>query len=691
MLSNISTAGHRAGFKQSTENSFWLHVQIRRKGNMKHQIAFVCLCLIICLPLVAAWGQESRGTITGTVSDPHKALVPGARIEVKNIATNVITNAASSERGLFSIPGLNPGIYIVTVSAAGFKTAIQSNVELRVNDRLNLDFTLEVGGSAETVTVTAETPLLETVSAISGTTINQQLVANLPMVGSNPYGFMQLASGSSHVSAWPNIQSERPFDNGGMDGYTINGGPAGGNNNRYLIDGASNNNSAGLGHVPPPSAVSEFRLMTNVYDAEYGKTGGGVGSVSLKSGTNDLHGTVNYNFRNEKLNANLTQNNAVPQKDPYAKAERTRYYWHEPSVTVTGPVWLPKLYNGQNRTFFMFSWQELRDYFPNPANRIYPTALQKIGDFSQTIGTNGKPITIYDPTTTKCDANGQNCTRTAFLDSKIPASRLDPIMLNQMKYWPEPQTPNVPRGTANFTATPNRRADVYDSFLVRVDQQITTNNKLFATFQHGNRHEYVANTGPADPALKVAWPDSGIFRANNGANVNLTSVLRPTIVSSARLSFLRFNGTGNWGEGQGFDPTTLGYSSRLVNLFGAMNFPAVSIAGYTGFGGGGNYSTTYDNNWSGGETLSMVFGAHSVKYGFETTSTLRNPYAINTFPAIAVFSAGYTQANYLQADGNSGDALATALLGYPNSSSFTPSLTRPGLARAQQEPASIRA
>jgi hypothetical protein len=561
-------------------------------------------------------------------------------------------------------------MYTITVSAPGFKSTIRGNVELRVNDRLNVDVALELGATTETVTVTAETPLLDTVSASGGTTVSQQLVGTLPLLGSNTYAFMQLASGTSHLSAYPSQLSERPFDNGGMDGYAINGGLAGGNNNRYLLDGASNNNASGMGYVPPPSAVSEFKLMTNVYDAEYGKTGGGVSSVSLKSGANSLHGTLNYNFRNEKLNANLTQLNAVPQPDPATKAVRTRYYWQEPSVTVTGPVWLPKLYNGKDKTFFAFTWQELRDYFPSTQLRTFPTALEKSGNFSQTIGGNGKAIMIYDPTTTTCDASGVTCTRIPFTNSTIPDARQDPLIKGLMKYFMDPQTTQK-RGTSNFTAN-NARRDRYDSFVVRVDQQISNNNKFFASFQRGNRHEYIANTGPSDPALKVAWPSSGTFRINNGAGFNLTTIFSPTLISTAKVNFLRYNGTGFFGDGKGFDPTSLGWSPRLADLFGAKNFPAFSASGFTGFGGGGNYSTTYDNNWSAGETLSKVSGSHSMKFGLETTATLRNPFATNQFPGLASFGVGFTQANYLQADSNSGDGLATALLGYVNGTTFTP-------------------
>jgi hypothetical protein len=241
-----------------------------------------------------ASSQDIRATLTGTVTDPQGAVVPNARIEIKNKATNVVVTSATSDAGLYVAPDLNPGQYSVTASAGGFKSTVRDNVELRVADRLTVDLALQLGAASENVTITAEAPLLETGTASGGTTINTQLVSALPLVGGNPYALIQQISGVSHQSAWPTQTSERPFDNGGIDGYSINGGLAGGNNNQYLLDGAPNNNNEGMGFVPPQGATAEVRTITNLYDAEYGRTGGGIATVSLKSGTNAFHGSAGF-------------------------------------------------------------------------------------------------------------------------------------------------------------------------------------------------------------------------------------------------------------------------------------------------------------------------------------------------------------------------------------------------------------
>lgn len=370
------------------------------------------IAILGCLTFSATFGQEFRAILTGTVTDQQGAVMPKVKIEVKNSATNVTNTAETTEKGSYSLPTLNPGVYTVTVSAVGFKARVEKDVELRVNDRRQLDFSLEIGASTETVTITAEAPLIDLASGSGGTTINADLVAALPLLGSNPYSLINMTSGNSHLSAFPDHLSERPFDNGGMDGYSINGGPAGGNNNSFLIDGAPNNNNEGLGFVPSPAAVGEIKVLTNVYDAEYGK-GAGITSVSLRTGTNSLHGQLFWNIRNNHLNANLTQLTARGQA-------AAAYHWSEPVASVQGPILIPHLYDGRNRTFFSYTFRYLYDAFPNPVNRVYPTKLERVGNFSQTIGTNGQPIAIYDPTSS---ATGTN--RAAFVGGIIPSNRIE--------------------------------------------------------------------------------------------------------------------------------------------------------------------------------------------------------------------------------------------------------------------------
>jgi hypothetical protein len=379
---------------------------------MRFRAMFAGSMLALCLSAGIMQGQESRAVITGTVTDPHGAVVPGAKVEVKNLATNVTTTVATSDRGLYTIPPVNPGNYSVTVSAPGFKATIQTNIELRVADRKTVDVKLELGSPAETVTVSAEAILIDTSSASVGTTINKEALSYLPLMGRNPFSLVQFAAGIRYETGAAS-GGQRPFDNGGMDSININGG--GNQRNEILLDGVTNTNNADMGtgtyitFVPPPDAVSEFKVSSNMYDSEYGHTAGGVVSLNLKSGTNAYHGSAYWYLRNDALNANNTSANA-------AGTPLSAMRWNQPGFQVEGPVRIPKIYNGGDKTFFMYSYELIRSSTPRVSNMVVPTELERKGDFSQTYvsGTSGACVAIYDPLTTV--PSGSAYSRTVFPD-----------------------------------------------------------------------------------------------------------------------------------------------------------------------------------------------------------------------------------------------------------------------------------
>lgn len=243
--------------------------------------------------------QENRATIVGTVTDPQGGVIPNATIKATNIETNTATTTTSNESGLYTLPFLPVGKYQISISASGMKTAVRDNIELRVGDRIQLDFRMEVGAVSETVSITSNAPLLETATASRGQVIDEEKVRDLPLLGRNPFLLAALASGVQITPSQGSI-SFRPFDNGGMDAISINGGRQ--RSNEFLIDGQPNtgteNGTIGaLSFVPSPDAVQEFRVQSNTYDAQFGRTGGGTINVSLKGGTNRLHGALYHYFR----------------------------------------------------------------------------------------------------------------------------------------------------------------------------------------------------------------------------------------------------------------------------------------------------------------------------------------------------------------------------------------------------------
>lgn len=600
--------------------------------------------------------QENRATVIGSVTDPQGGVIPNATIKATNIETNSATSTTSNDSGLYSLPFLPIGRYRISVTASGMKTYVRDNIELRVGDRTQLDFQMEVGAVSETVTVASAAPLLETATASRGQVIDEEKVRDLPLLGRNPFLLAALASGVQITSSQGSI-SFRPFDNGGMDAISINGGRQ--RSNEFLIDGQPNtgteNGGVGaLSFVPSPDAVQEFKVQSNTYDAQFGRTGGGTINVSLKGGTNKLHGAIYHYFRNDVLNANSFQNNA-------AGAARTAFRWNQPGVVFDGPIYIPKIYNGRDKSFFMFSWEKIKSSVPSPVVRTVPTLDQRNGDFSKTLQSNGQPITIYDPLTTSCV--GGTCTRKAFANNVIPANRIDPVAKKLLDYFPLPNQAGNTQGFFNFFNSPNARTDEYDQFTTRLDHSLSDKHKLSGRWLRNNRHEARGLAG----YQKEASPFFLHYRRNAGGGVDLTSVFSPTLVSNFKVNFIRHVFAIDQ-YGDNFDITQLGFPSTLKGQLGRQFFPGITATDYDSMGGlgFGNGSTfTASDASSIQETLNKTVGSHTLKFGGEAR-VLRDNYiqptsSFGTFN----FTRDFTQRNALVGDAASGNAFASLLLGYP--------------------------
>jgi hypothetical protein len=327
-------------------------------GNMIRLLPMAAIFLLI----PAALAQEFRATVTGTVADESGAQIPGARIEVKNLATGITVNSVTNADGSYTTPFLETGKYSITVVASGFKTSVKNDVDLRIGDRYQADFAMQVGGVTEQITVEARGEQLQSATAYLGQSITAAATSQLPLLGRNPYQLTTLATGVQHTPTLAS-RSDRPFDNGGMDAYNINGSRT--FTNEFLLDGAPDDASEGntspnnLAIAPPPDAVAEAKVQTSTYDAQYGRTGGGTVNVGLKSGTNSFHGVAYDYWRNTVLNANTFDANLSGQGKP-------AFHWNQPGVEVDGPFFLPKLYDGRNRTFFMYNWEDVRSTVPLP-------------------------------------------------------------------------------------------------------------------------------------------------------------------------------------------------------------------------------------------------------------------------------------------------------------------------------------
>lgn len=625
---------------------------------------------ILALALASAAvvsAQEVRATVTGTVTDQQGAVVVNAKVAARNLGTGIVTEVTTNEAGLYVAPFLPIGKYTVTASMDGFKNAVRNDVELRVGGRIQINFQLELGAAAETITVSAEAALLDTATASNGQVIDSAKVKDLPLLGRNPF---LLAAISTGVQYTPTRQSRsnRPFDNGGMDSFSINGGRQ--TTNEFLLDGVPDTNTettspSNLSFVPSPDATEEFKVQTNTYDAQYGRTGGGVVNVSLKSGTNQLHGVMYHYFRNDKLNANAFETNAAGLK-------KNSFRWNQPGLVFDGPVFIPKLYDGSNKTFFMFSWEKIKSAIPLPLNYTVPTAEQRAGDFTRTLQANGQPILVYDPLTTAQE--GGNFIRQPFAGNRVPAARFDPVANNLMKFIPAPNQPGTAQGFFNLIASPNTVSDEYDQFAFRVDQQLGARHRFFSRYVRGNRHE-TNSTANFDIA---ASPWYNHWRINQGGNFDLTSTLTPTLVSSFRAGYIRHQ-FAIAQHTEGFDPTQLGFPAAAVASLPRKFFPRIDYTDYTAFGPQRSTGSelTFSDTWSIAETLSKVIGAHSLKFGFEGRQMFNNQDRPTSSFARFNFRRNFTQRDALRGDAASGNAFASLLLGFPESGE---SVRQPALA-----------
>src|SRR6478736_9931180 len=401
-----------------------MEVPVRRISMRSVRYITVLIGAILLASAGYATAQEFRATVRGQVADSSKAAVPGATVTVTNTETGEVATTVSNSEGNYTLPFLRPGLYALTVELSGFQKYVRSGLRLEVGQTAELNVQLSVGGLTEQVTVAADAPLLETSNANRGTVIDSAKIAELPLQSRSPMALTTLVAGVTY-----NAQAIylRPFDNGALADFSMNGGQN--RNNEFLLDGAPNNANQGgnnIAYVPPADAVQEFKMQTNSYDAQYGRTAGGVMNMSLKSGTNSFHGTVYEYYRRKWLDANSFLLNA-------ANKPKVDHYLDQYGFSVDGPVAIPGLYNGRSKTFFLFTGEKYREGTPAPQFSTVPTEAMRRGDFSDYRDINGNLITIYDPATGR-NVNG-TWVRDPFPNNQIPLDRFDPVALQTLQYY----------------------------------------------------------------------------------------------------------------------------------------------------------------------------------------------------------------------------------------------------------------
>ncbi|MDZ4800163.1 MAG: carboxypeptidase-like regulatory domain-containing protein [Bryobacteraceae bacterium] len=631
------------------------------------------VALFVLVASAACLAQESRAVLLGKISDSTGAVIVGAKVVARNIETNVAVSSVTNQDGNYTIPYLLPGSYTISAEHQGFKKVIRDGIELRVNDRTEVDLNLEVGSIADSVTVTGETPLLETATASIGMLMDERRVSELPLVGGNAFGLARLAPG---IATTAGHAANNPSDFGAATGLVVNGTRS--NSTEVTLDGAPNMFENSAAYSPPQDLVQEFRIQTTTYDASLGHAAGASVNVSVKSGTNKLHGTT-YLFDSWVRAVPWFSNRFIydpttgPITDEKKRNGNPGWLHQRWGDTATGPVVIPKLYNGRNKTFFSAGYEGLYIRRQATFTGTVPTEAQKNGDFSALLKL-GTQYQLYDPYTTAAAPNGR-FSRQPIQGNIIPASRLSPIAQKILSYYPAPNAPGTADGRQNFFRIQNEDKD-FKSFLTRIDHTISEKHRIFARVNYNDylvRLQQLPTIADGDITAQASW----------GGIIDDVYVFGPSTLLNLRLGVTYVNPVVSR-YSQGFDLTSLGFSPSLVNEIVQRNgpsglaFPLVQLdsSAYTDLGnGGGNGRTIAYETLNG--TLTKLVGNHSIRFGGEFRLMRENGYSYSNVAPNIVSTNNWTKGPLDNSAGAPiGQGLASLLLGIPSGGSAAVNATR---------------
>ena len=567
----------------------------------------------------AAFSQTPSASVVGRISDATGAVIPGVVVKVTNLDTNISQSATSNEVGDYTIPYLNPGRYTLEASAAGFRTYKRAEFTLAVDQILRIDIPLEVGATSESITVNEAPPLLNTETATRGEVTTQEEIKEIPLDGRN---FSDLALLTGGVI---------PKGDGGDGTYAVNGARA--DNAGFLIDGMNNTQRRNTGAMinPPIEGVQEFKMLTSGFSAEYGRYAGGMLTVVTKSGTNRFRGSLYEFLRNDALDAT-----------GYFSVEKSKLRRNQFGATISGPVYLPKLYNGKNRTFFMFTWDSLRSINGKSIRTVVPDPAMLRGDFSNAVDGFGRRVTLTDAVN-----------RVPFPNNQIPASRLNPVAQKLGRYYPAPNF-SLPGSAFNYISQGNATND-FNNFGIKGDHNISNRDRLtMSVFWRPN--------SSWDPIMTSRSPIP-IFGSTNNT-LDLLSYIRylrsitPTVFLEASANFSRKTNRQVWPYSADKDwAAETGFYGGIGNPI-AAGPPAVEITSFMTLGPAYDIPKIWSyNNYQYAATTTWIKGRHNMKFGADF---LRAQY----------FSRNYGDTRgRVNFDGRfSGLSMADFMLGWINSS-----------------------
>lgn len=570
---------------------------------------FILVAFFVLISSATALSQSDRGAIAGTILDSSGAAVQGATIVATGVDTGAVYNATSTDTGAYRISNMQVGSYNLTVTAAGFKVSEHKDFLVQVNTTSSLDITLQPGDLKETLTVLADVPTLQTETSDVGTIVDKRQIMELPLalggqgVLRAPEAFVFLTPGTTGPGS--NDSSNGVFE------AKLGGGQNFGN--EVILDGAStaraDSGSAFDQTAPSVEALQEFKVTTSTVPAEFGRTSGGVESFATRSGTNSYHGAAYDIFRNEDLNANSWFNNLQGQP---RNLDRKNDY----GGTLGGPVRIPKLYDGRDKTFFFFSWEQYRQTQGSTITSTVPTDAERQGDFSSlltttSLGTNpcdGSTMfqgQIFDPSTTKT-VNGQQC-RTAFPGNKIPS--LSTVAQNILKLIPEPTNKSASQN--NFILTSNNPV-LSTTMTFRIDQNLGAKHKLF--FSYSSRDNENINGSPALPNPLDTTFFSSFF--THYVRVGWDYFFSPTLFNHLNVGLNRVNSNSVATSVNGTD------WDKAIGLTGASGptFPPIAFnndnQGLSSYGSP-NADDDVVNSLVVSDNVSWIRGRHTLSFGVD--------------------------------------------------------------------------
>jgi hypothetical protein len=648
----------------------------------------IALLLFVLFLSASAYTQNSRGSITGQITDPNGAILPHVAVIVLNTDTGAVSKVTTTSDGFYTAPSLQPGPYEVTVEANGFKKFTQSGIQLATQENATVNIKLAVGSADQTVTVSSNAPLIDIADASTGQVLTTEEVQDLPSDGGSPLGFARIEYGVVSKGKHA-LGGALPYNNSTVDDFSLGGGNS--SSNELLLDGVNNMQDSGrtAGFSPSLDAVNEVRVDEFGANASYGDSSGGTVNITTKGGTNSFHGAARWVYQGAgcsgltgtfvSRSANLCSPlAALPYSQKVGSAVPPATHQNQFGGSIGGPVWIPKVFDGHNKLFFFYAYEGVAGQQPPTATiGSVPTQAERNGDFSALLGVSPTLDQLYNPYT--ATGTTSNVTRTAIPGNCLVATcgsttganlALSPIALAYLKSVPLPNF-NGPTTTADgqnnyFTYTPT--VVQYRSHQGRIDYNISANNKIWGT---AHRSRYLTQqSNYFHNFLTGTFPD----QIMSGGLLEDVQTFSPTLFLDVRGSVTRYDNT-NTVSSSGISPTTLGFPGYLAANSTNIALPQITFSDVTSPLGYSNQPGSSEHFDTVGlfATITKIYGAHSFQLGTDIRAykgSYLAPGAANGAFTFSKSNGSPVAASNTATPATFGSSFALFMLGIPNGGSY---------------------